>query len=66
MTQANNNSKRPTHYAYQVKEGKDNQSHWQKIGAVWPHKDGNGFRVQLDSFPVNGLIEVRPVKTKES
>ena len=35
----------PTHYAYQVKEGKE-KSYWTRIGAAWAHKDGKGFSLQ--------------------
>lgn len=56
---------KPTHIAFHVKEGKDKKAIWQRIGAVWAHKDGQGFRIQLDSYPVDGRIEVRVNKPKE-
>ncbi|HOY78373.1 MAG TPA: sigma factor [Hyphomonadaceae bacterium] len=32
---------------------------WSRIGAAWPHKDGNGFSIKLESFPLNGRIQMR-------
>ena len=56
----------PTHYAYHVKDFDDKEkSHWMKIGAVWPHKDGKGFNLELELIPVNGgKITVREVSEK--
>ena len=40
-------SKKPTHNAYIVEEAKKEggKSQWHKVGAVWPHKNGEGFDV---------------------
>jgi len=35
-----NESKRPSHIAYQVREGEENKSYFNRIGAAWTHKDG--------------------------
>ncbi len=48
----------PTHIAYQVREG-GQKSYWTRIGAAWPHKDGNGFNIQLESIPLDGKITIR-------
>lgn len=48
----------PTHYAYQVREGKK-QSYWTRIGVAWAHKDGKGFSIQLDCVPLDGSISLR-------
>lgn len=55
---------KPTHVAYHVKAGKDGKALWQRIGAAWLHKDGQGLSLQLDSLPVDGRIELRPNKPK--
>lgn len=51
-------SKSPTHIAYQVREGQQ-KGYWTRIGAAWPHKDGNGFSIQLDCLPLDGKITIR-------
>jgi hypothetical protein len=51
---------KPTHIAYVVKEvTKDGKkkSYWRKVGAVWPHKNGEGFDVVIhDQISVSGRI----------
>jgi len=42
---------RPSHKAYAVTKGK-NGDHWQEIGALWPHKDGKGFKLKLALLPL--------------
>ena len=39
-------SNKPTHTAYVIidpKEGSDHKAQWIEVGAVWPHKNGQGF-----------------------
>jgi hypothetical protein len=38
---------KPTHKAYVVNEAKDGSTYWREIGAVWPHKKGNGFDITI-------------------
>ena len=64
MSNDNNESKRPTHIAYQVREGDENNAYFNRIGAVWTHKDGEGFNIQLDSLPVDGKVTVRSVQER--
>ncbi len=59
-----NESKRPTHIAYQVREGEESKAYFNRIGAMWPHKDGEGFSLQLDSVPVDGRVTVRSVQDR--
>jgi len=54
----------PTHYAYQVKEGKE-KSYWTRIGAAWAHKDGKGFSLQLDAVPLDGKVQLRTVSESQ-
>ena len=51
----------PTHRAYSVirREGQDD--YWLNIGLVFPHKDGNGFNLILQAFPLDGKIVVREI-----
>lgn len=59
-----NESKKPTHIAYTVTGEGENQF-WNRIGAVWPHEDGEGFNVQLSSLPIDGKLVVRIAKEKK-
>jgi hypothetical protein len=58
-------AKAPTHVAYQVRDGKDDKGFWTRIGAAWPHSDGKGFNVTLDSVPLDGRIVLRVVSEKK-
>lgn len=55
---------RPTHNVYVI-QGDDKSEHWTKIGAAWPHKDGQGFGLVLDALPAgNGRMALR-LKTEK-
>lgn len=51
-------SKAPSFIAYHVREGKE-KSYFTRVGAAWTHKDGNGFNIVLEAFPVDGKITLR-------
>lgn len=53
--------KTPTHRAYSVirREGQDD--FWLNIGLVFPHKDGGGFNILLQAFPLDGKIVCREI-----
>jgi len=59
---------KPTHIAYVVtdpKEGTDKKTLWREVGAVWPHKNGNGFDVVIyDQVSVGGRIVCTERKDK--
>jgi len=52
-------SKMPSHYAYQVRDGKNGKTFWARIGAAWQHKEGGGFTLLLESVPLDGRITLR-------
>lgn len=59
----------PKFHAYNVRnykdgEGKDD-AFWTKIGVVFEHKDGKGYDVVLEAFPVDGRITIREPKEKK-
>lgn len=62
--QNKNQNRAPSHIAYQVREGEENKSYFNRIGAMWAHKDGEGFNIQLDSLPVDGKVTVRSVQER--
>ena len=62
------NSNRPTHRVYAViikKEG-GAKGAWLEIGAAWPHRDGKGFNMKLDSFPrsPDAQLVIRTIESK--
>lgn len=61
-----NDTKRPTHRAYAVTDGKKegDKADWLEIGAVWPHSDGKGFDVVLKALPVAGRVVLRTIEPK--
>ena len=54
--------RQPTHRAYSVinREGQDD--YWLNLGLVFPHKDGSGFNIMLQAFPLDGKIVCREIK----
>jgi len=39
---------------------------WTKIGAVFPHKDGLGFSIELKAFPIDGRLVALPPDTDDN
>jgi hypothetical protein len=50
--------KAPEYLAWHVAQ-KGEKSYWNKVGAVWAHKDGKGYTLQLETCPINGRIVLR-------
>jgi hypothetical protein len=57
--------KQPTHRAYSVirREGQDD--FWLNVGLAFPHKDGGGFNIMLQAFPLDGKIVCREITDDE-
>ena len=53
--------RKPTHYAYQVRDREGSKSFWARIGAAWAHADGKGFNLQIEAVPLDGRITLRVV-----
>ena len=68
MTDSNVNrtskSKAPTYIAYHVREAAGDDGYWTRVGAAWPHNDGKGFNIQLETTPLDGRITLRVVSEK--
>jgi hypothetical protein len=64
MTDTTNNqpaaSKAPTHVAYHIRDRENGDSIWTRIGAAWPHADGKGFNLQIETVPLDGRITRLP------
>ena len=56
--------KRPTQLAYTIRKDGEGKGHFNRIGAVFPHKDGKGSDVVLDAVPVNGRLTLRNLEER--
>lgn len=56
-----NEANRPTHAIYQV-IGEGDKARWIRIGAAWANRDGKGFNLKLDAYPVSGRTVIREVQ----
>ena len=56
--------KMPSFEAFHAKNGPDDKSYFNRVGAAFPHKDGEGHTVVLDSMPVDGRIVLRTPKER--
>ena len=61
MSEQENKSagQKPDYIAYSVLERKRSDPYWHKLGAVWPHKDGEGYDMRLASLPLDGRVTLR-------
>jgi hypothetical protein len=57
-------TRRPSLIAYQVRDGKDDQSFWDRVGVAWANRDG-GFTVQLHAIPLSGRVVLTKPKATE-
>lgn len=55
---------RPAYDAFVV-DGDGNEAFWTKVGAAWPHDDGQGFNLQLTALPITGRVALRVPKLRE-
>ena len=53
--------KQPTHRAYSVIRRDGQDDFWLNLGLVFAHKDGKGFNIMLQAFPLDGKIVCREV-----
>jgi hypothetical protein len=64
-TPAGNGTNKPSHVAYQVRDGKDT-GFWTRIGVAWTSRDGKGFVIQLNAIPLDGKIILRVPEPKDN
>jgi hypothetical protein len=61
-------SSKPTHTAYVVtepKEGSNRKAQWTEVGAIWPHKNGQGFDLVIPvGLSLSGRIVCRERKAE--
>ena len=53
--------KAPTHRVYSVIKREGQDDYWLNLGLAFPHKDGKGFNIMLQAFPLDGKIVCREV-----
>jgi hypothetical protein len=46
-------SKKPALVAHSVREREGQKAIWTRIGAAWPHGNGPGFNIQLETLAVH-------------
>ena len=56
----------PTHRAYSVIQRDGQDDYWLNIGLAFPHKDGNGFNIILQAFPLDGKIVCREISEENA
>ena len=59
-------TKAPTLIAWHVREAKGGKAYWMRIGAAWPHHNGDGHTLQLDLSPLDGRVVLLPPKADEA
>lgn len=59
-----NTKKQPTHVIWQVIGEKD-QARWIRVGAAWANRDGKGFTLAFDAYPVVGRTVLRELTRED-
>ena len=62
---ADKEPRQPTHRAYSVIQREGQDDFWLNIGLVFPHKDGGGFNIMLQAFPLDGKIVCREITAED-
>ena len=61
-------SNKPTHIAYVVTDGDEKagrKTYWREVGAIWPHRNGDGFDLFIpEGISVTGRIVCTKRKEK--
>ena len=59
--------KAPAFHAFTVRDGKGENAKgfWTRIGAFFPHEDGEGGTLLLEALPLDGRIVLRSAKSDE-
>lgn len=50
--------------AYAVKKDKNGKGFFNRIGAAFPHRDGQGYDIDMAATPVNGRVTLRTPKDR--
>ena len=52
-------SRKPSHFAYNVRNREGGDNYWIRIGSAWAQADGNGFNIHLETVPLDGRVTLR-------
>ena len=55
----NEQTRQPSHRAYSVIQREGQDDFWLNVGIAFPHKDGKGFNIVLQAFPLDARIVCR-------
>lgn len=69
MSNSNFKPTKPSHdviVATTSGEGENTKTHYDRIGAAWPTKNGKGFRLKLNALPLDGTVLVLERNEKSS
>ena len=58
--------RKPDYIAYNVRESQDGKGYWNKVGAAWKHRDGQGYDINLESIPVDGRVTLRELREERT
>jgi hypothetical protein len=61
----NKDAKQPTHRAYSVIKREGQDDFWLNLGLVFSHKDGSGFNIILQAFPLDAKIVCREISADD-
>ena len=45
--------------------GETDKSRWIRVGAAWANKDGKGFTLKFDCYPVAGRTVIREISEQQ-
>lgn len=57
--------RQPSHRAYSVIKRDGQDDYWLNLGLAFPHKDGAGFNIMLQAFPLDGKVVLREIADEE-
>jgi len=57
--------KQPTHCVYNVIKRQGHDDFWLRLGVAFVHKDGKGFSINLQAFPIDGKLVCRELADEE-
>ncbi len=58
-------TQQPSYQAYTVVKREGQDDFWLNVGLAFPHKDGKGFNIMLQAFPLDGKIVCREIDDAE-
>jgi hypothetical protein len=64
MNNSSENTKHPSHAIYQV-IGEGDKSRWVRVGTAWTNRDGKGFNLKFDAYPVVGRTMLREFREQD-